>query len=466
VEKAREPASGTEATRERAAQRSRETTDGVSADRLPIRSSRRLLALQRSVGNRAVAGLLQRQDTGTATAETWRAPIDQAIADGDPEPIYDTSVAILGRLTEAERVGLLQALIGNRLSARGATVVRRIWSSFRPNLTRMAVEHSDLFDRCNTQGARMPAAWLGSASGHREVAVTEQVGGWEYGVTGAYDFRVRSDRINVRVPIAFTPDQGVTVPTATWFGFVQTTWNHYSAVDQADRTRRKRIEFDPVSSPSGYHSVRVAAGNGRANAGLFYAGDANASQTIPHEFGHLIGLEDEYERDAGAYRRVTEQGPQAGDPALAGRARGIAEALHWALFQEEGFFERHTTATARRRDAVKRIFNTERLPQNYSSPLTRQIVIEYRRLCRRSISRDIVRQIDEVRGDQDAFRNWREAVVGVFQYTSTSIMGLPGYASSPGVVEHTHGVEARHVRRFARHVQEALGGNWQPERTH
>ena len=161
--------------------------------------------------------------------------------------------------------------LANRLSAGGGTVVRRIWASFRPELTRVAVENSDLFDRCNAQGASMPASWLGPAAGHREVQVTEEVGGWEYGVRGAYDFRVMADRINVRVPIAFSPDRGVTVPVAQWFGFVRATWNHYSAVDQADRTRTKRIEFDPVSSPGGYHSVRVAAGDG---AGYMLAAQA------------------------------------------------------------------------------------------------------------------------------------------------------------------------------------------------
>jgi hypothetical protein len=428
-----------------------------------------LTALQRTAGNRAVALWLQRGGGGTTAAPPQPAPsprqaLDRGLREGTAAAITPLTMPDLQRASDAERITLIEALIRRHLNPREAEAVRRIWASFRPNLTRAAVEHSDLWDRCNARGARIPNSWLGSAGGTRRITQTEQVGGWEYVVRGAYDFRVLVDRVEIRVPINFVPDRGVTVPTATWLGHIRSTWNHFSAVDSADPTRRKRIEFIP-SVGGNYHRVRVAAGGGRANAALFYAGDSDAANTIPHEFGHLIGLEDEYERDAADFRRVTGQAPQAGDPARRQRAQQIARDLRAALFQSEGLLEWHTTATGRRRTAVNRVFNTARLPRNYSTPLTRQVATAYRALYRSELTRDIVRQIDRV-ADDTGFRDWREGVVGVFQFTSGSIMGAPGYQAAPGAAAHDHGAQPRHVRAFAQHVQNALGGRWRPERTH
>ena len=68
------------------------------------------------------------------------------------------------------------------------------------------------------------------------------------------------------------------------------------------------------------------------------------------------------------------------------------------------------------------------------------------------LSADVMKQVDK---SADEFSDWRERVVGTFQYTNTSIMG--------DMSDHTHPVAARHVRAFSDLVQRLLGGRWTPK---
>jgi len=306
--------------------------------------------------------------------------------------------------------------------------------------------------------------FLGVAVGHEAPSAEENVGGWEYGVRGAYDYRITPVSIEVRVKINFVPDAGVTPPVSTWFGYITSMWNHYTAVDQSNRSQKRRIHFTPIQG-TGMHTVNVHAGDQRADAANLYVGDSRASSTIPHEFGHLVGLEDEYERTAGDYARVTGEALPAGDTSQAPAARTIATEMHEALFKEEHWYERHRTAVRRRKEAVNAVFSNHSLPKNYSNAITRQVATMYRVIYSGSLNGHIVDQIDADSGDSH-FHDWREGVVGAFEYTNASIMGNVQLAAA-GTPEHDHPVQPRHVRHFARLVQDFLGrGNWQPEADH
>ena len=85
---------------------------------------------------------------------------------------------------------------------------------------------------------------------------------------------------------------------------------------------------------------------------------------------------------------------------------------------------------------------------------------------------DIASQIDRNPGESllnttvGNFDDWRETMIGGFQVTSTSIMGMPELAAA-GTPEHDHPVQPRHVRHFAELVQGFLGhGRWVPEADH
>jgi hypothetical protein len=191
------------------------------------------------------------------------------------------------------------------------------------------------------------------------------------------------------------------------------------------------------------------------DAGHYYTGDPDLPLGIPHEFGHLIGLEDEYERDAADYQRVTGEAPLAGSGDVA-TATTIATGIHDALFLGEHWYERHKTAERRRKDAVNRVLAAHHIvPAPGVNPLTRQVSIQYAAKYGHEMSQDFMAQVDT---DNDEFNDWREQALGTFQLTSASMMG----AESAYPL-----VEPRHVRGFARLIQQTLGrGKWQPEQDH
>ena len=180
---------------------------------------------------------------------------------------------------------------------------------------------------------------------------------------------------------------------------------------------------------------------------------------IPHEFGHLVGLEDEYERSHGDFVRVTG-GPATGDPAQATAAAALARSMHDAMFLDEALFEWHTTAVQRRMAALNRVMTRNGIGgYNWgSTPLTRQTAIEYRRIYGRELTADLAAQCDRDGTSGSTFRSWRESVAGAFQFVSSSIMG--------DMTDHSHPVAARHVAPFVRHVQALMGGTWTPVQDH
>lgn len=205
----------------------------------------------------------------------------------------------------------------------------------------------------------------------------EQVGGSVYTVQGGYTYALTPTAIRVSVGMNFRPDRGVAVPVDQWFGYIRDTWNHFSAVNQDNRGEKYAIEFVPAAAPG--HNIQVSDhsddGNNRANAGHYYIQDNRLAKSVPHEFGHLVGLEDEYERDAADYQRVAGEPapPGSGDTATAAT---IATGIHDALFQSEKLFERHRTAERRRMTAVNKVLADNHIAANWQAgrtSLTREV---------------------------------------------------------------------------------------------
>jgi hypothetical protein len=290
----------------------------------------------------------------------------------------------------------------------------------------------------------------------------EQVGGSVYTVEGRYTYSLTPNAIRISVGMNFKPDHGIAVPVDKWFGFIRDTWNHFSAVNQDNPAEKYAIEFVPISGPG--HDIQVSDhsedGHNRANAGHYYTQDSREAQSVPHEFGHLIGLEDEYERDAADYQRVTGEAPKAGSSADAARATTVATGIHDALFEKEKFFEWHRTAERRRMAGVEKVLKDNDIAANWQSgetALTREVSIQYAAKYGHEMSADFRQQINT---DNQEFNNWREQVLGTFQRTNKSIMGDMS-------ADHDHAVEPRHVRAFAGYVQQILArGNWAPQRDH
>ncbi len=257
-------------------------------------------------------------------------------------------------------------------------------------------------------------------------------------------------QIEVTAGINFVPDAGVTPPVATWFGHIRSTWNKYSAVNTVTGDTID-IRFNPVQSASG-HRVNVHQGTGveRADSSNFYVLDPTPQDTIPHEFGHLVGLQDEYQQMAADFQRETGMvapvGATAGGPGA--KAPGaIAADLRAALGG--------TGATGAPRADALAVIQANGLQQGAFS---QQVSSAYQRLTHNDLVQDIIAAVPIFNDQFD--------LVEPFTYSSGSVMGdtnagRPHLAANP----HDHGVQPRHVREFAGYVREwataqGLPGGW------
>jgi hypothetical protein len=485
----------------------RHTTDVPAADRLT--------QLQQTAGNRAVTALIQRDAADDAEAGRiagLKAKFLATIAIG----AWSKAASDLNAMSDAD-LAVMVALPGHDVLIRLDATARRTAPDWSARVTNAIAAHDAEADRVGKltadyetavadhdiqaaaialngfsehdildKGSKLDPYTLAmmryisirlyGAAGRLPtllVAVTgqvepfkfdENVGGNAYTTKGSFDYHINGDAIVVDVGMDFHPDDGVTVPTGTWFGYVTSTWNRFSAVNDADPNDRKHIDFNPIAGQG--HDIKVStydAGDAthpssRANAGHYYAGDPRSDVAVPHEFGHLMGLEDEYERDPGDYQRVTGNAPTVGatraepsgphaPPAM------IAIEIHNGLFIEEKFFQWHKTAEHNRMEAVDYALSANNITPAYDggeNPLTTSIAVEYKRIYGHDMADDVKSQVDS---NGDDFRDWRERVLGSFESTSDSIMG--------DMSDHTHPVAARHVRKFADYVQKSLGrGTW------
>ncbi|PTX62126.1 uncharacterized protein DUF4157 [Kordia periserrulae] len=129
----------------------------------------------------------------------------------------------------------------------------------------------------------------------------------EYAWDVNYDIEYHRDRLKIIVRIEL---DGETVPAATkssWLAGIRSRWNGHFHIQGP---RRLAIEFDPVFTDDDNHiSVEVHSGSGRANRSNWYL--SSSTNTIAHEFGHIIGLEDEYRLSTAEYTRLIGSSPTA-----------------------------------------------------------------------------------------------------------------------------------------------------------
>jgi peptidoglycan hydrolase-like protein with peptidoglycan-binding domain len=293
--------------------------------------------------------------------------------------------------------------------------------------------------------------------GFQERQWSEEVGGHTYRMTNAgrggsrYSWEIKTGEILVSAKVNFT---GAAPPSA-WFGHVSRTWNRYKAVREGTN-ESLNINFRMVrgSGPDS-RSVSVVAppATGRANAGTWYAADRNAARSVPHEFGHLIGLRDEYQLHPGDFREITGREPDVG--ATAGPA-GVTP-LQIAQNLRAAMLVRNSA------NALAAVAGVS------AGAFAQQIVAQYATLGAATVpavvgppaqpavalGTNLARDLDQsLPNDAD-----RYATIQVLTYTSGSLMGDPGRAPDP----HDHGVQPRHVQEFVDVVAAARGGRWRAE---
>lgn len=281
------------------------TTSDRAAERAPARAvvshepsaldGGSLIALQRLVGNSAVVSLfgtdamVQRED------------------EGDPQapPDAGTSTHPTVRLGSS---GPAVEELQQKLNGAGADLV--VDGVFGPK-TSAAVRTFQSSHGCAADGVVGPITWAAldeaspsSTVGRVEKAWGETVNGQHYSMVSRYTWRMQSDEIRTTVRLRFTGVK-TSALVALWFSAIRSMWNRFDAVNEDGEV--VHIVFDPVEADSGGdNTITVHQGPpGTVDAANWYTQDPDQEGTAQHEFGHMIGLEDEYGRDEIDYRRLT-----------------------------------------------------------------------------------------------------------------------------------------------------------------
>lgn len=128
------------------------------------------------------------------------------------------------------------------------------------------------------------------------------------GMTSKYSYAIDDTKIAVSVGIDFVahpdhPPTDLSAVVAKWKGRILQRWNQFKAVRQSKKKKESRdIVFGIV--PTGGNTVVVTAEDTGSDAGTWSVPDNENDNGPAHEFGHMIGLEDEYKRDMEAYTRL------------------------------------------------------------------------------------------------------------------------------------------------------------------
>ncbi|MET0417030.1 MAG: peptidoglycan-binding protein [Actinoplanes sp.] len=300
-----------------------------------------------------------------------------------------------------------------------------------------------------------PASTVGAV----ERQWTEVMGGHTYGMTGAsaarYSWEILKSKMLVTVKVNFV---GLPPPGA-WFGYVAPVWNRYAGVETGSN-KTMPIDFQIVRGAGGdAKTVQVLPGVDRATAGKWYTADPDAASTVPHEFGHLIGLQDEYQLHPGDYQRVTGHEPQVGD---ATGPAGLAPATVAAGLRAAMLARNSANALAASNGAGVR-----------AGAFAQRVVQEYAKIGAATVpavaavpgpppvpGKPAVPLGADLLADLDASLpndNDRYETIQTFSYSSGTIMGDPGRAPDP----HEHGAQPRHIAEFVAILGRALGGTWE-----
>lgn len=151
--------------------------------------------------------------------------------------------------------------------------------------------------------------------GREEFEWRERVEGREFFGTTNFTWRLLDDRLQITVNIRFTgAPSHPRVPQ--WRNDITSVWNTFKFVD-AVSNEELLLDFVVGTGQPADANVRVVVTPpgqtpGRSDAANWHTGDTDPG-LAPHEFGHLIGLQDEYNRGPEAYTVVTGEQPRIGE---------------------------------------------------------------------------------------------------------------------------------------------------------
>ncbi len=258
--------------------------------------------------------------------------------------------------------------------------------------------------------------------------------------TGKFEWMLEPEQLRVEVAVHFKPDDGVTVPLADWNRRVHDKWDQFAAVEPGGT--KIPINISMRSDDGGDHTVAVHKNTDpdpanwwkdRADAGNWYL--RMKDSTVPHEFGHLVGLPDEYQRTGADYRKIVGE-PAAGPSNESGQTfEEIAVQVHNSLYLDDAAQRApSTTAILSQVGLIK-----SGVPQQgeFAQGVKKAYDAKYAGMLSKNL-------VEAMRDKLPEGSKW--TIQTVFSFASRSIMGDPGGLG--GSTEHDHAVEPRHMRHF------------------
>lgn len=429
--------------------------------------------------------VLHRLPTGIIDAAFWTA-LDNAVAGGfvalegasatpveqhtdsgtaDARGVQNAGTSLhpvvgAGGITSGNSVRELQ----QKLNTAGASPALKVDGTFGPKTTTaLQAFQSGRVPPLPATGVADVATWTavdaaspGSTVGFVERRWGEEVGGARYGLTSRYSFQITDSRVLITVKVNFT---GL-APPAAWFGHVPAVWNKYQAVRDAPTRKALPIDFEMVrgTGPEAM-TIAVVAGTGRANAGRWFVADPNAASTVPHEYGHLVGLQDEYQLHPGDFVRVTGHEPPVGQTAAPpGQTPAtVAAALQTAIAARNDVNARAAVAGMSMGAWSQRVVAAYAALPTVAMPALPALVGPPPHPARAAATTtgNLARDLEtSLRDTIDKYET-----IQVLTYSSGSVMGDPGRAADV----HDHGAQPRHVAEFVAITGRALGGTWRAE---
>lgn len=412
--------------------------------------------------DRAVAGGFNALEGQSATSVEQHTPSGTGDSRGVQTPGTSLHPVVgAGGILKGTSVKELQ----QKLNTAGASPRLNVDGAFGP-LTTTALQAF--------QGSRVPpipatgvadaATWLaidtaspGSTVGFISRQWGEEVGGnANIGMTSRYGYQITDTKMQVTVKVNFT---GL-APPGSWFGHVPAVWNKYAAIRDVPTRKVLPIDFEMVRGTGAEAmDVVVAPGTGRANAGRWFVADPNASSTIPHEYGHLVGLQDEYQQHPGDFVRATGREPPAGQttgPAGQTPAQ-VATALQTAIAARNDVNARAAVAGMAMGAWSQRVVQAYAALPSVAFPALPALVGPPPHPARAAgaTTGNLVRDLETaLRNTLDKYET-----IQVLTYSSGSVMGDTGRVTDT----HDHGAQPRHVAEFVGIIGRALGGTWRAE---
>ncbi len=359
------------------------------------------------------------------------------------------------------------------------------------NKTDTALKEFQTGAKVPSTGIADPGTWaklatMGAAKqGHVEFDWREEVEGVKnVGLRASYDWKLTKTALKITVGIDFKKKQsGVDGRISQWLSDIKQIWSTFKAVNHSD-PKKKSMNLDFEAQRGGKdHTVDVFRFDptlakkdralSRSNSGTWYTIDDRRSMA-PHEFGHLIGLADEYNRTEEHYVDVTGEEPAVGDTAgLAADAVKTAGDIKAKIPLDD------------KPAAPIQAWNDPRWGANLAGIISgalgskqggfsRLVAQEYAKANGgASVYADIQKAFNDVK--VPGFQGNLSTAVTPFLYSNRSLMGTMETTPAKGgggkkAPDHEHPIEPRHVQPFVNllakewALQTGAADIWKPER--